>query len=78
LEPRPFTEIKTAFFPVAVPSRSFLNSGCFAKPDTANGDGAFAQNIQHPQLIPDWSSRESLAQSSFAFPNALEIEIVVH
>jgi len=62
------------FFPVAVASRFFLNSGCFAKSGTANGGGAFMQGVKHPQLLDNRSSRESLAQSAFAFPNAFEIE----
>ena len=66
------------FFPVTVASRFFLNSGCFAKSGTANGDGAFMQRVKHPQLLDNRSSRESLAQSAFAFPNAFEIEIVLH
>jgi hypothetical protein len=63
------------FFPVAVASRFFLSSGCFAKSGTANGGGAFMQGVKHPQLLDSRSSRESLAQSAFAFPNAFEIEL---
>ena len=32
------------FFSVAVASQFFLNSGCFAKSGTANGDGALLTN----------------------------------
>ena len=62
------------FFPVAVASRFFLNSGCFAKSGTANGDSAFMQRVKHPQLLDNRSSRESPAQSAFAFSNLLPIE----
>jgi len=36
------------------------------------------QGVKHPQLLDNRSSRESLAESAFAFPEAFEIEITLH
>jgi len=75
--PRPLYGVERSrrlFFPVALASRFFLNGTDFTKRCSANGDSTFAKRVEHAQLLDNWSGREALAQSAFAFSDVLPIE----